>query len=44
MKKKLDTHVDNEGILLDYESEPEMFEEYILEHLENELRNSTDTL
>ena len=42
MKEKLDT--DDKGIILDYESEPEMSEEYVLKYLENELRNSMETL
>ena len=41
MKKKLDE--DNEGIISDYESDHEMFEEYVLKYLENELRNSMET-
>ena len=35
MKKKLVT--DEEGMLVDYESESEMSEEYMLKYLENEL-------
>ena len=42
MKEKLDT--DDKGIISDYESEPEMSEEYVLKYLENELRNSMETL
>ena len=42
MRKKLDT--DDEGMISDYESEPEMSEEYVLKYLENELENSTETL
>ena len=42
MKKKLDT--DYEAMISDYESEPEMSEKYVLKYLENELRNSTETL
>ena len=42
MKKKLDT--DDEGMILDYESEPEMSEEYVLKYLASELRSSTETL
>ena len=30
-------------MISDYESEPEMFEEYVLKYLENELSNSTET-
>ena len=42
MKKKLGR--DDEEMISDYESEPEMSEEYVLKYLENELRNSTETL
>ena len=42
MKKKLGR--DDEGMISDYESEPDMSEEYVLKYLENELRNSTETL
>ena len=42
MKKKLDT--DDEGMIPDYESEPEMSEEYVLKYLGNELGNSMETL
>ena len=42
MKKKLVTY--DEGMISDYEPEPEMSEEYVLKYLENELGNSTETL
>ena len=42
MKKKLDT--DDEGMISDYESEPEMSEEHVLKYLENEMGNSKETL
>ena len=44
MKKELDIHVDDEGMISDYESESGMSEEYLLKYLENELRNSSETL
>ena len=42
MKKKLNT--DDEGMMSDYESEPEMSEGHVLKYLENELGNSKETL
>ena len=42
IKKKLDTG--GKGMISDYESEPEMSEEYVLKYLENKLGNSTETL
>ena len=37
-------YTDDEGMIPDYESEPEMFEEYVLKCLQNELGNSMETL
>ena len=42
MKKKL--YTDDEGMISDYESEPEMSEEHVLKYLENEMGNSKETL
>ena len=42
IKKKLNTG--DKGMISDYESEPEMSEEYVLKYLENKLGNSTETL
>ena len=42
MKKKL--VIDDEGMVSDYESEPEMSEEYVLKYLEIELGNSREAL